>query len=79
MQAIALGRRYLSRIGKRHREAPAHLRAVNVARRSYMAYRIAITGADLAMASDEINHTEKYLCSTYTHKVSHEQAQKFFR
>ena len=78
MQAIALGGRALSRLGRRRRAAPAQLRAVNVARRTYLAYRMAITGADLARTSDECSQTERTMRTNYANKVSHQDAVRFF-
>lgn len=78
MQSFALGKRLLSRIPRKRNAAPARLRAVSVSRRTYIAYRMAISGADLALTSDEVDHPEKYMRATYALKVSLREAKEFF-
>ena len=49
-----------------------------MARRSYISYRLALTGVSYANVSDESGATERLLRSEYYRKVSKEEAERYF-
>jgi len=52
--------------------------ATVMARRSYISYRIALSGASYAHVSDEAGTTGRLLRSEYYRKASKEDAERYF-
>lgn len=53
-------------------------RVYAMARRSYISYRLALTGASYAHISDEAGATERLLRSEYYRKASKDEAERYF-
>jgi hypothetical protein len=81
-RALALGHRYKNaaeaEAGKHGRRVEGRA-AVGMARRSFISYRLALSGASFAEVADEVVRHEVHLKTRFYRKTTPEEAEKYFR
>jgi hypothetical protein len=78
VQSLALAHRYPDKTCETGKNAHSDKKAYAIARRSYISYRVALSGASFVNTVDEVGNSERFIRSDFYRKVSPDQAKEYF-